>query len=39
MLDLSEKIDEGVEFVEDANTPIPGGETANISYLRILRTG
>ena len=33
------KIEEGVDFSEAANTPIPGGEVVNISYLLILRTG
>ena len=30
---------EGVEFVEAANTPIPGGIVVNIAYLIILRKG
>ena len=38
-MDLFEKIEEGVEFVEAANTPIPGGEMVNIAYLLILSTG
>ena len=33
------KIEEGVEFAEAANTPIPGGKVVNIAYLLILRTG
>ena len=28
-----------MEFVEAANTPIPGGKGVNIAYLLILRTG
>ena len=39
MVDLFEQIEEGVEFVEAANTPIPGGKVFNIAYLLILRTG
>ena len=39
MVDLFEKIEEGVEFTEAANTPIPGGKVVNIAYLLILRTG
>ena len=39
MVDLFEKIEEGVEFAEAANTPIPGGKVVNIAYLLILRTG
>ena len=39
MVDLFEKIEEGVEFTEDSNTPIPGGKVFNIAYLLILRTG
>ena len=38
MVDLFEKIEEGVEFVEAANTPIPGGKVVKIAYLLILRT-
>ena len=38
MVDLFEQIEEGVEFAEAANTPIPGGKVVNISYLLILRT-
>ena len=30
MVDLFEKIEEGVEFAEAANTPIPGGKVVNI---------
>ena len=39
MVDLFEKIEEGVEFSEDANNPIPGGKVVNIVYPLILRTG
>ena len=39
MVDLFEKIEEGLEFTEAANTPIPGGKVVNIAYLMILRTG
>ena len=39
MVDLFEAIEEGVEFSEAANTPIPGGKVVNITYLLILRTG
>ena len=39
IVDLFEKIEEGVEFAEGANTPIPGGKVVNIAYLLILRTG
>ena len=39
MVDLFEQIEEGVEFAEAANTPIPGGKVVNIAYLLILRTG
>ena len=28
-----------MEFVEAANTPIPGGKVVNIAYLLIIRTG
>ena len=38
IVDLFEQIEEGVEFVEAANTPIPGGKLVNIAYLLILRT-
>ena len=38
MVYLFEQIEEGVEFLEAANTPIPGGEVVNISYLLIIRT-
>ena len=38
MVDLFEQIEEGVEFLEAANTPIPGGKVVNIPYLLILRT-
>ena len=39
MVDLFEQIEEGVEFAEAANTPIPGWEVVNIAYLLILKTG
>ena len=39
MVDIFEQIEEGVEFSESANTPIPGGKVVNIAYLLILRTG
>ena len=39
MVDLFEKTEEGVEFLEAANTPIPEGGLANIAWLLILRTG
>ena len=39
IVDLFEQIEEGVEFVEATNTPIPGGKVVNIVYLLILRTG
>ena len=39
MVELFEKIKEGVELAEAANTPIPGGKVVNIAYLLILRTG
>ena len=39
IVDLFEKIEEGVEFSKAATTPIPVGEVVNISYLLILRTG
>ena len=39
IVDLFEKIEEGVEFTEAANTQIPGGKVANIAYLLTLRTG
>ena len=39
IVDLFEKIEEGVEFAEAANTPISGGKVVNFSYLLILRTG
>ena len=39
MVELFEKIEEGVEFKEAANTPIPGGKLVNIAYLMILMTG
>ena len=39
IVDLFEQIEEGLEFTEAANTPIPGGKVVNIAYLMILRTG
>ena len=39
MVDLFEQIEEGVEFAEAANTPMPGGKVVNIAYLMIFRTG
>ena len=39
MVELFEKIEEGVEFTEASNTPILGGKVVNIAYLLILRTG
>ena len=39
MVDLFEKIEEGIDFAEAANTPIPGRKMVNIAYLLILRTG
>ena len=39
MVDLFEQIEEGVEFAEATNTPIPGGKKVNIAYMPILRTG
>ena len=31
MVDLFEKIEEGVDFAEAYNTPIPGGKLVNIA--------
>ena len=31
MMDLFEKIEQGVECIEAANTPIPGGKLVNIA--------
>ena len=39
MVDLFKLIEEGVDFAEAANTPIPGGKVFNIAYLLIVRTG
>ena len=39
MVDLFDQIEEGLEFAESANTPIPGVKVVNIAYLLILRTG
>ena len=38
MVDLFEENEEGVEFAEAANTPIPGDKLVKISNLLILRT-
>ena len=38
MVEIFEKIEEGVEFAESDNTPIPGGKVFNIAYLMILST-
>ena len=39
MVNLFDQIEEGVDFSEAANTPIPVGKMVNIAYLLILRTG
>ena len=39
MVDPFEKIQEGMDFAEAANTSIPGGKVVNIAYLLIIRTG
>ena len=39
IVELIEQIEEGVEFAEAANTPIPEGKVVNIAYLLILRIG
>ena len=39
IMDIFEQIEEGMEFVEAANNPIPGGKVVNIAYLLILRKG
>ena len=39
MVDLFEQIEEGVDFAETANTPIPGVKVVNIAYLLNLVTG
>ena len=39
MVHLFEKFEEGVEFVEAANTPIPVGKVFIIAYMLILSTG
>ena len=39
MVELFEQIEEGVDFSEADNTPIPGGKVVNIVYLLILRKG
>ena len=39
MLELFEKIEEGVEFAEASNNPSPGGKVVNIAYLLIFSTG
>ena len=36
IIEIFEKIEEGLEFAEDANTPIPGGKVVNIAYLMII---
>ena len=38
MLELFEKIEKVVEFVEAVNTPIPGEKVVNIAYLLTLCT-
>ena len=39
MVELFEQNEEGVEFAETANTPIPGVKLVNIAYLLFLRKG
>ena len=39
MVDLFQKIEEGEEFYEATNNPLPGGKVVNIEYLLILRNG
>ena len=39
MVYLFEKNEEGVNFAESANTPIPWGKVVNIAYLLILMIG
>ena len=39
MVDLFEKIEEGLDFTEAANNSTPWVKEVNISYLLILRTG
>ena len=39
MVDIFEKIEEVLEFVEATNTPIPGVKAVNIADLMIPRTG
>ena len=39
VVELFEKIDEGVKFAEATNTPIPGGKVVNAAYLLFLSTG
>ena len=39
IVDLFEKIEEVVDFVEATNNPIPGGKVVNIAYLIIFRVG
>ena len=39
MVDFFEQIEEGVEFIESAKTPTPGGKLVNIAYLLILIIG
>ena len=38
IIDLFEKIEEGLEFSEAANNPIPGGKVVNFAYILILVT-
>ena len=37
MVEIFEQIEEGVEFVDAANIPIPGSKAVKIAYLLILR--
>ena len=39
MVDLFEKIEEGLDFIEAANAPTPGGKVVNIAYILIISTG
>ena len=39
MVELFEKIEQGVDFVESSNNSTPEGKVVNIAYLLILRTG
>ena len=38
-MELFEQFEEGVQFAEAANTPIPGVKVINVAYLLILSTG